>query len=187
MAAGKIFEVAFALNAVIGANFNATMMQAQNGMRTLGAGAQAANQSFAQMQTAAGTALSRLQGTEALAQRFAALKRSVTGTAADFEGAKQKAGQLAGEFNRSQAETERLRIALERAKQSAANMKATLTPATYRAMQTEIRGMADACGVAWETRRPTFVRGRSVLVGTTGLLLFALVLATHRRWGWEGE
>ncbi|WP_314905009.1 phage tail tape measure protein [Selenomonas artemidis] len=144
MAAGKIFEVAFALNAVIGANFNATMMQAQNGMRTLGAGAQAANQSFAQMQTAAGTALSRLQGTEALAQRFAALKRSVTGTAADFEGAKQKAGQLAGEFNRSQAETERLRIALERAKQSAANMKATLTPATYRAMQTEIRGMADA-------------------------------------------
>ena len=50
-----------------------------------------------------------------------------------------------------------------------------------------LRGMADACGVAWEARRPTFVRGRSVLVGTTGLLLFALVLATHRRWGWEGE
>ena len=50
-----------------------------------------------------------------------------------------------------------------------------------------LRGMADACGVAWETRRPTFVRGRGVLAGAAGLLLFALVLATHRRWGWEGD
>ena len=47
-----------------------------------------------------------------------------------------------------------------------------------------LRGLADACGVPMEGRRPSFVR-RGGIPGAVGLLLFVLVMATHRRWIWE--
>ena len=51
-----------------------------------------------------------------------------------------------------------------------------------------LRALADRCGIAWEARRPDFLPRGGMMANVTGLLLFVLVLATHRRWTWaEGD
>ena len=47
-----------------------------------------------------------------------------------------------------------------------------------------LRSLADACGIAWDTRRPGF-SNRGPLAAALGLGLFILFMATHRRWSWE--
>ncbi len=49
-----------------------------------------------------------------------------------------------------------------------------------------LRTLADACGIAWDVRRPVF-SGRGNLAAALGLGLFLLFMATHKRWGWEEE
>ena len=48
-----------------------------------------------------------------------------------------------------------------------------------------LRTLADACGIAWDTRRPGFSGRGSTAAAALGLGLFLLFMATHRRWGWE--
>ena len=50
-----------------------------------------------------------------------------------------------------------------------------------------LRTLADACGIAWNTRRPGFAGRGSITAATLGLGLFLLFMATHKRWGWEEE
>ena len=48
-----------------------------------------------------------------------------------------------------------------------------------------LRVLAEAEGIGWEERRPEFAARGSVVASVLGLALFALVMATHRRWTWE--
>lgn len=48
-----------------------------------------------------------------------------------------------------------------------------------------LRGLADREGIAWNGRHPEFASRGSVAASFLGLALFAVVLATHRRWIWE--
>jgi hypothetical protein len=48
-----------------------------------------------------------------------------------------------------------------------------------------LRVLAEAEGIGWEERRPEFAARGSVMASILGLALFALVMATHRRWTWE--
>ena len=48
-----------------------------------------------------------------------------------------------------------------------------------------LRVLAEAEGIGWEERRPEFAARGSAMASILGLALFALVLATHRRWTWE--
>lgn len=50
-----------------------------------------------------------------------------------------------------------------------------------------LRVLAEAEGIGWEERRPEFAARGSAMASILGLTLFALVMATHRRWTWEGE
>ena len=50
-----------------------------------------------------------------------------------------------------------------------------------------LRVLAEAEGIGWEERRPEFAARGSAMASILGLALFALVMATHRRWTWEGE
>ncbi len=45
--------------------------------------------------------------------------------------------------------------------------------------------LADRTGIAFDARRPAFARGASGVIGGIALFLFALTLATHRRWTWQ--
>lgn len=45
--------------------------------------------------------------------------------------------------------------------------------------------LADAEGIAWGERHPEFTARGSTAAAILGLALFALALATHRRWTWE--
>lgn len=47
-----------------------------------------------------------------------------------------------------------------------------------------LRALADAEGIGWAERRRSFA-SRGPVPGALGLALFALVLATHRRWSWD--
>ena len=49
-----------------------------------------------------------------------------------------------------------------------------------------LRVLAEAEGIGWEERRPEFAARGSAMASVLGLALFALVMATHRRWTWEG-
>lgn len=48
-----------------------------------------------------------------------------------------------------------------------------------------LRVLADAEGIAWSGRHPGFAARAPAAASVLGLALFALVLATHRRWSWE--
>ena len=48
-----------------------------------------------------------------------------------------------------------------------------------------LRVLAEAEGIGWEERRPEFAARGSAMASVLGLALFALVMATHRRWTWE--
>ncbi len=50
-----------------------------------------------------------------------------------------------------------------------------------------LRVLAEAEGIGWEERRPEFAARGSAMASVLGLALFSLVMATHRRWTWEGE
>lgn len=49
-----------------------------------------------------------------------------------------------------------------------------------------LRVLAEAEGIGWEERRPEFAARGSAMASVLGLALFSLVMATHRRWTWEG-
>lgn len=49
-----------------------------------------------------------------------------------------------------------------------------------------LRVLAEAEGIGWEERRPEFAARGSAMASVLGVALFSLVMATHRRWTWEG-
>jgi poly-gamma-glutamate system protein len=50
-----------------------------------------------------------------------------------------------------------------------------------------LRSLAERSGIDFEKRRPFFVSfaGYSLAAPLAGIILFVLILATHRRWSWE--
>ncbi|MCR4817684.1 MAG: poly-gamma-glutamate system protein [Fretibacterium sp.] len=50
-----------------------------------------------------------------------------------------------------------------------------------------LRTLADACGIAWDTRRPGFSGRGGMVVSVLGLGLFVLFMTTHRRWEWDED
>jgi poly-gamma-glutamate system protein len=48
-----------------------------------------------------------------------------------------------------------------------------------------LRPLADRAGIAFDRRRPAFATKRPTAIAAAGLLLFVLVMATHKRWTWE--
>jgi poly-gamma-glutamate system protein len=47
-----------------------------------------------------------------------------------------------------------------------------------------LRSLAERSGIDYKARRPFFI-GRSLASPLAGVMLFVLILATHRRWSWE--
>ena len=96
MSAGRNFAISFAINAVMGASFAATVARANGSFQQLGKEAGTVTRQFSAASAGAQGYLSKLRQIEAQAAGFASLKRAIGDTEAALNQARDRCGVRVG-------------------------------------------------------------------------------------------